>query len=403
MDKTISMCLLASLGLPGCGDPSRDSGASASSNVTSATGPDVDGTTAAATSSSTGTSVEDESGPAMTTTGGGESSTRGGEEESPSSTSEGNDPTGGVTSEEPTTAGDGGSTGGDPSLECDGATVVLCEDFELGMDAWTIEGSAEHEQDPTRVHAGDGSLRVDFRDPECGPQSCDENGNNCFENYPQVVSKQAFSLERYYVSWWVYYPEDFTFYQGPCLPDRGWGGHFVRFANFHTPADSNDPWYQGAVPDFGQERADGDAIRVRAQWEWEENEGPFTVARNLIGTAMAVDTLAGRWNRYELFVDLGSVGGYDGEVAWSVNDEVHFALRGDAVVVGEIGAVWGDQANEAAMHPSLLRTSATEAFTRLGLVSNPNSSFGGRPGDVYWIDDLLISSECPTGRPVCDP
>lgn len=290
---------------------------------------------------------------------------------------------------------------GPSAIDCSSTDVVLCEDFEAGLDAWIVEGSATHETGAAFTHGGAGSLRVDFRDPDCGPESCSADGNNCFENLPQVVSTDDFDLARFYVSWWVYYPPDFTFYQGPCLPARGAQGHFVRFANFHTPRSSDDSFYQAVLPDFTQERAGPDAIAIRSEWIWVENESRnLTVGRNMQGTEMLESELAGRWNHYELAVDLGAVGGFDGSVAWSVNDVVRFALASDAVATGSIGAVWGDRSEDAEMHPGLLRTSP-EGFTRLGLVSNPNSSFGGRPGDVYWIDDVLIASSCPSDRPVC--
>ncbi|APR76857.1 Hypothetical protein A7982_02204 [Minicystis rosea] len=84
-----------------------------------------------------------------------------------------------------------------------------------------------------------------------------------------------------------------------------------------------------------------------------------------------------------------------------MNDTVVFDIHGDAIHVGS-GAdeVWGDKQAEVALHPGMLRSSP-ETFTRLGLVSNPNSSFGGRPGDVYWIDDVVLMDGCPAGRPVC--
>lgn len=296
-----------------------------------------------------------------------------------------------------TTERDAGSS----SIDCSSPDVVLCEDFEAGLDAWIVEGSVMHETDAAFTH-GTGSMRVDFRDPECGPESCSSEGNNCFENLPQVVSRADFDLASFYMSWWVYYPPDFTFYQGPCLPARGAQGHFVRFANFHTPSSPDDSFYQAVLPDFTQERAGPDAIAIRGEWIWVENDSrELTVGRNMGGTEMLEGELAGRWNHYEIAIDLGTAGGFDGFVAWSVNDVVRFKIASDAVVTGHVGATWGDRAADAELHPGFLRTSP-EGFTRLGLVSNPNSSFGGRAGDVYWIDDVLIASSCPSDRPVCE-
>ncbi len=298
----------------------------------------------------------------------------------------------------------GSATGGAGAGGGPAPSSVLLEDFESGVSRWIIEGSAMLETDTARTHQGAGSLRVDFRDPNCGPSSCNVSGNNCFENLPQVVSRDTFDLVRYYVSWWVYYPSDFTFYQGPCLPTRGAGGHFVRFTNFRTPSSPNDSYYQAHVPDFGQENRGGSAIGQTAAWLWVENaSATIAIGRNNIGDEVDVSTLAGSWNHYELWVDLGTADGADGELAWSIDDQVLFELRANAVNVGTVGTIWGTRAADAAATPGLLRTSASQGFTRLGLVSNPNSSFGGRPGDVYWIDDLEILDGCPAGRPVCGP
>lgn len=306
-----------------------------------------------------------------------------------------------------------GATGGNPSGGNAGSgtggtidvTPVLEEGWEAGSDDWIIEGSVELETDPAFVRTGSSSLRVDFRDPECGPSSCTSEGNNCFENYPQVVSQTVFDLERFYVSWWVYYPSDFIFYDGPCMPVRGSQGHFVRFTNFHTPHDPNDSFYQASVPDFGQFRASDDELGIRAQWSWIENDtGALTIGRNLVATPIPSTPLRGNWNHYELWVDLGTVNGYDGAIRYSVNDTIHFDMHGDAYHVAdppEEWDIWGDNDAEATAHPGLMRTSP-EGFTRMGLVSNPNSSFGGRPSDVYWIDDVFLAEQCPAGRPVCD-
>jgi hypothetical protein len=300
-----------------------------------------------------------------------------------------------------TTSGE--STGAEVDPCTVAGTPVFADGFEDGTGAWTIEGPAMLESDPAYVHCGGGSLRVDFRDPECGASSCNADGNNCYENFPQVVSTgYEFALRRFYMSWWVYYPDDFTFYQGPCLPIRGSGGHFVRFSRFHVPPDPNDSWYfGGSFPDFGQYRADEDHLGIRGEWHASvDDSGELQLGRNLVATPIPIASLAGRWNRYELFVDLGTPGMYDGAIAWSVNDEVVFDIHDDAIHVGTADSTWGPAADEAAEHPGLM-TQSEERFTRLGLVSNPNSSFGGDPGDVYWIDDVLLTEECPADRPVC--
>lgn len=316
------------------------------------------------------------------------------------SSSGGTSATGGSSSGGSSSGGSAGTgTGGAPS------TPILEEGWEAGSDAWIVEGSVELENDPAFARTGNASLRVDFRDPECGAASCNSEGNNCFENLPQVVSTTEFDLERFYVSWWVYYPTDFIFYDGPCMPVRGSQGHFVRFTNFHTPHDPNDSFYQGAMPDFGQYRASDSELGIRAEWHWIENDtGAYTLGRNLRGTPIPTEPLRANWNHYELWVDLGSVNGSDGAIRYAVNDTVHFDMHGDAYHVGyplEEWDTWGDNDAEATAHPGLMRTSA-EGFTRMGLVSNPNSSFGGRAGDVYWIDDVLLLDQCPAGRPVCD-
>jgi hypothetical protein len=295
--------------------------------------------------------------------------------------------------------GSGGSGGSSAPIE-----VIFEEGWEAGTGAWVIEGACALESDPSRVRSGASSLRVDFRDPACGPASCDDDGQNCFENYPQVVSQIDFDLERFYMSWWVYYPEDFIFYDGPCMPVRGMQGHFVRFSNFHTPPDPNDSFYQATMPDFGQYRADEQHLGIRAEWQWIENDtGAFTIGRNLVADPIATADLVGKWSRYEIFVDLGTPGGSDGAIAWAVNDVVRFDVHDDQLFVGApIESVWGDEAAEAEAHPGMLRTSG-EGFTRLGLVSNPNSSFGGRPSDVYWIDDVVVAGNCPADRTVCAP
>jgi hypothetical protein len=325
--------------------------------------------------------------------GGGASSTTGGPSASTGTATGATTP---ATSGSMMQGGGGGASIPDPVLE---------EGWESGDGAWIIEGPASIETDPSRVRTGAQSLRVDFRDPACGPSSCNGEGNNCFENYPQVVSTQAFDLERYYASWWVYYPSDFIFYDGPCMPVRGSQGHFVRFSNFHTPHDPNDSFYQASMPDFGQYRAGDDSLGIRPEWHWVENDsGSLTIGRNLSSLTVPTASLAGGWNRYEIYVDLGTPGGFDGAIAWSVNDVVLYDIHGDALHVGEPleeWHVWGDQAALAAEHPGLMRTTG-EGFTRLGLVSNPNSSFGGRESDVYWIDDVVIADECPADRPICE-
>jgi hypothetical protein len=301
----------------------------------------------------------------------------------------------------------GNGSGGSAGSGTGGVSVtpILEESWEAGSGDWTIEGSVELENDPAFARTGGASLRVDFRDPACGPSSCNADGNNCFENLPQVVSQTPFDVDRFYVSWWVYYPSDFIFYDGPCMPTRGSQGHFVRFANFHTPHDPNDSFYQAAMPDFGQYNAGQDQLGIRAEWHWVENDtGLLTVGRNLRALPVPTDPLRGNWNHYELWVDLGTVGGYDGAVRYSVNDTLYFDMHDDAYQLTEPPEewdIWGDADAEATAHPGLLRTSP-EGFTRLGLVSNPNSSFGGRPSDVYWIDDVFLAAQCPVGRPVCD-
>ncbi|APR76858.1 Hypothetical protein A7982_02205 [Minicystis rosea] len=190
--------------------------------------------------------------------------------------------------------------------------VIFDEGWESGAGAWALEGAAELETDPAHAHTGHQSLRVDFREPGCGASSCDPaTGENCFENLPQVVSTgYTFDLERFYMSWWVYYPSDFTFYQGPCLPKRGSQGHFVRFSNIHTPNDPNDSWYQAELPDFGQYRDDDGHLGIRGEWIWIENDTQaLTVGRNMRAEPIAITSLAGKWNHYEIFTDLGTPGG----------------------------------------------------------------------------------------------
>jgi hypothetical protein len=372
------MAVVGAVGNPACGGE-RGSATTAGTVSAGDTEASTGGSTTTGTATTIGASTSDPSGDASGGSGGDSGDDSGGSDDSSS-----------------------GDIETDPCAASPGA--VIDDGFEDGTAAWTIEGSVELEQDPTRVRCGGASLRVDFRDESCGAASCDDSGNNCYENFPQVVSTgYEFELRQFYMSWWVYYPEDFTFYQGPCLPVRGMQGHFVRFSRLGMPPDPNDSWYVGgAFPDFGQYRADDDHLGIRGEWHaasWGDGD-ELQFGRNLIAVPIPLSSLAGAWNHYELYVDLGSPGGFDGTTVWAVDDVVVFDIHDDAVHTGDISEPWGPQAELGEGHPGLLSISQ-ESLQRLGLVSNPNSSFGGRTGDVYWIDDVVLRQDCPEDRPVC--
>ncbi|HEY6459851.1 MAG TPA: hypothetical protein VIY73_06855 [Polyangiaceae bacterium] len=299
----------------------------------------------------------------------------------------------------------GGDSPGADAATC--GTVVITDSFENGLTHWNVANStpASIVYDTAFGRTDQDSLRVDFR------QTCsctNGDGRNCYSNLPQVTNAFSFDLKTYYVSWWVYYPADFTFYDGPCPGPNAnpMGGHFVRLSSRHTPHSPNDSYYYDGIPDFGLAHASS-GMRLYPAWQGyydDDTDGASSYAfgRYEYGPDMPSSMLAGQWNHYEIYADLGTPGGYDGVYTYSVDDQIGYAMYGDTIHVGTApsSSTDGPLAAEAAAHPGLLRVDP-QNFSVVGLVSNPNSAFGGRPGDVYWIDDVSISSCCPRDRPLC--